>query len=374
MGVRTSFSATIQQLRRFVPVFGGTLVVDLGSSGVKMGVRHNNGWQRIEIPTLSVQTRHGDIIAVGDTAREMIGTLSQDLMLVHPIIGGEIGEKKSVEMILKHGVRTLLAHSETSTVFHFFRNIILVLPAEVSRVQLRVAQQVASTIGGLEMSWVPIPIAQGWGTQVLHPQKQSAVIIDIGGSTTEVSVIAQNTVLNSQNIPIGGEHFTRAIHQFCRKELGVELGYIQAEAVKKQLSFSAKEQNVKGNSDHKKKKKSEKHSQDAMFQVKGRVVQTGLPTSLTLKQSQLQPVIDRIATELLSSIHQILTDIPPEMGEEVVRAGIVVVGGGSASMGLTELFRHRLGIPVHSESENVFSAIDGVSRLIEQGIPMNRIF
>ena len=363
MNLRSRLSRYFSNLQRFIPKLGGVLVIDFGSASMKIGYQQNQKWSVIEIPSLVVDTLdRKKIVAVGQAAVSMIGKIPPGLQISRPIVESSIACRTSAQAVLKSGVQQLMSQLDNQSIFHLFKKIILVLPAGASRVQLKLAEQVASSVGSLEIVWLSAPIAHGWGVGVLHQDKKSAVLIDIGGETTEVAVISNNSIVSVQSIPIGAENITHAIHRYCRNELGIEVGHNQIEVLKRDLDFS--DQDI-DREDVKKKKKTESEQSDKLSLLKGRVIQSGLPTSVTVKHSQILPVVEEVATELLSSIHQVLTDIPPEMDEEVMKTGVVLVGGGSLSGGLSTIFQQRLGIHVHSEAHDTQSAITGVHNLLK---------
>jgi rod shape-determining protein MreB len=229
---------------------------------------------------------------------------------------------------------------------------------------LNVAQQVSSVIGSLETEWIPAPIAHGWGVSVLHQDKKSTVLVDIGSETTEVAIISDNSIVSVQSIEIGASNISQAIGRYCRRELGIEVGHNQVEALKMELDFDHSHENQ---DEDKKSKMGKIESIDKLTLVKGRAIQTGLPTSMTVKHSQILPIVEEVALELLASIHQVLTDIPPEMDEEVMNSGVVVVGGGSLSGGLSAIFQQRLGIHIHAEASDTLSAVRGVKNILKSG-------
>lgn len=326
-------------------LFSQDLAVDLGTSNTRVHLR-NSGRVCDEPTVVAVQTDRGGhrkVTAIGAEAHPMLGRTPEDIQAIQPIRAGRIADFEVAEAMLLHLVRRI--HGRNGWMRP---RMVVAVPHHASDMEVRAVRDSCESAGAREVHLVPRPIAAALGARLPVHEPSGTLVVDVGGGSTEVSVLSLNGVVSCEVVPGGGEGLDEAIIAWLRKEKALLVGRPSAEALKIKLG-SACDPDPR---------------QQAV--VKGRCLRRGVPRAETVSALDvhlaLAPHVDQIAR----AIRKAIEDAPPELGSDIVDHGVLLTGGGARLRGLDLALRDRTGLPVLCAEDPEHAVISGVGRVLDE--------
>ena len=300
------------------------IAVDLGTNNTRVYVKDKG----IVVNESSVIITRGEgprnVIAVGDSADELIGRSAGNIRVVHPLRDGVIVDYELAQTMIHFFV------SKAIGTRHFVRpRVVVTMPSEVSKVERRAVINAMEKIGARQIYIVEQAFAAALGTGLPVYEPQGNFIVDIGGGTTEVAVVSMGGIVLSHSIRIAGNKIDEAIAGFLKKQHGI----LVTERVAEQLKLDLPDVRTGRGLEH-------------MAVVRGRDIATGMPLTVDVNMARVSEAIREPIKEILSAIKWVLGRIPPELAADILQNGIFLTGGSAALPSLDSMIASEFGVPV----------------------------
>lgn len=296
--------------------------IDLGTANVLVYIK-GKGIVLDEPTVVALNTDTDDIIAVGEEARQMIGRTPGNIIAVRPLSDGVISDYGVTERMLKYFIKKTCGSSKFSK-----PRIMICVPSGVTEVEKRAVTEAAMQAGGKSVYLMEEPVAAAIGAGLDIAKPEGAMVVDIGGGTTDVAVISLGGIVTSSLIKVGGDRFDDAIIKYIRKEHNLYIGERTAEELKMAIGSAYKRDEV------------------MTKRCGGRDLLTGLPKALEITSSEMYEALEESFEAICSAIHEVLERTPPELSADISTNGIVLTGGGALLYGIDKRIEESIGIKV----------------------------
>lgn len=315
--------------------------VDLGTATVLIYIK-GKGIVLKEPSVAAVDKFTGKLFAVGYEAQKMIGKTPGNIVAVRPLRDGVISDYDVTEKMLKK----FLEKVNISKIFK--PNIMICVPSGVTDVEERAVKDAAIQAGAKKSFIIEEPIAAAIGTGIDISQPNGAMIVDIGGGTTDIAVISLGGVVVSTSIKVAGDKFDDAIIKHIRKTHNVLIGERTAEQIKHDVGCV------------------HNSIEEKVTEVKGRNLLTGLPKIFNVTSTEIKEALMDTAEQIVDAVHQTLEKTPPELVGDIATDGIIMTGGGSLLAGLPELVTAKTGIRAVVADDPTTCVAIGTGKALEQ--------
>jgi len=320
---------------------GRDVAVDLGTANTLVYVK-GQGLVLNEPSMVAVDTRSGQVVAVGHEAKRMWGRAPKNIRLVRPLKDGVIADFDVCEQMLKQFLQRI------STSRWSKPRVIVAVPSEVTGVERRAVQDAAEFAGARRPVYIieeAMAAAIGAGLPVHEPSAN--LIVDIGGGTTEVAVISLGGIVTANSVRVGGDELNETIVAMFKRDFDLDIGINTAEEVKIQLGSAwPLEQEIVGD-------------------VGGRDTKTGLPRTQAVTTQQVREALDDSVLRIIDAIKKTLERTPPELAADVISHGLVLAGGGALLAGLAERVTHETGIQAYIAPEPLLAVVLGAGMTLD---------
>lgn len=302
--------------------FSDEVGIDLGTANVLVYIK-GKGIVLEEPSVVAINRDTNEIVAVGEEARQMLGRTPSNIVAVRPLRDGVISDYDVTERMLKYFIRRTCGSGR------FFKPRIMVcVPSGVTEVEKRAVKEAAIQAGGKSVYLMEEPVAAAIGAGLDITQPNGIMIIDIGGGTTDVAVIALGGIVTSNSVKIAGDRFDEAIIKYMRKEHKLYIGERTAEEMKITIGIAYPREQI------------------VVQECRGRDLVTGLPKSIEITSKQMMEALEEPLQAICETVHGVLERTPPELAADISNRGIVLTGGGALLHGIDKRIEERTGIPV----------------------------
>lgn len=308
---------------------GQDIGIDLGTATVIAYVK-GKGIVLREPSVVAVDNLTGEVLAVGQEARRMLGRTPGNIVATRPLKDGVISDYTVTEKMLKHFITKVCGKSI------FAPRIMICIPSQVTEVEKKAVIDAASQAGARKVYLIEEPIAAAIGAGIDISKPCGNMIVDIGGGTTDIAVISLGGSVVSSSLKVAGDKFDEAIIKYIKRRHNIIIGERTAEDLK--VSIGCVYPKI----------------QDAEMDIRGRDLATGLPKTITIYSSEMLEALIEPATQIIDSVHAVLERTPPELAADISDKGIYMTGGGCLVDGLDKLLQEKTGI-------NIMIAQDAVS-------------
>jgi rod shape-determining protein MreB len=309
--------------------------VDLGTASVLVFVR-GRGIVMKEPSVIAIDKNSGNIIAVGEEARQMLGRTPGTIVAIRPLRDGVIADYDVTEKMLRYFIEKAVGRH-----FFFRPRIMVCIPSGVTSVEERAARQAAIQAGARQAYLIEEPLAAALGAGLDISEANGNMVIDVGGGTTDIAILSLGGIVCSKSLRVGGDKFDEAIIRHVRREFNLMIGERSAEELKIKIGTAF----LKG-----------KENPREGIDIRGRDLLTGLPktvrvTSEVAAQALLEPL-----EQVTSAVKEVLERTPPELSADIMSKGIILTGGGGLLHGFDLLLSDQTGLPV-SIAEDPISCV-----------------
>ena len=309
--------------------FGQDIGIDLGTATVIAYVR-GKGIVLREPSVVAVNSDNGDVLAVGQEARRMLGRTPGNIVATRPLRDGVISDYTVTEKMLKHFIKKVCGK------FIFAPRIMICIPSQVTEVEKKAVIDAASQAGARKVYLIEEPIAAAIGAGIDISKPCGNMIVDIGGGTADIAVISLGSSVVSTSIKVAGDKFDEYIVKYIKKKHNIMIGERTAEELKMNIGCVYP------------------RIQDVEMDIRGRDLIDGLPKTITVRSSEMMEALYEPARLIIDAVHSILEKTPPELSADISDKGIYMTGGGCLVNGLDKLLSEETGI-------NVMIAQDAIS-------------
>jgi rod shape-determining protein MreB len=325
-------------------IFSNDMAIDLGTANTLVYVR-GRGVILSEPSVVAVKTdlkRGPRIVAVGADAKKMLGRTPDNIRAIRPMKDGVIADFEVTEAMLKHFI-VKIHHRR----FLVKPRIVVCVPSGITEVEMRAVRDAAKSAGARAVYLVEEPIAAAIGARLPITEPTSSMIVDIGGGTTEVAVIAMSDIVYAKSLRVAGDKIDSAIIRYVKQKYSLLIGERTAEMVKMVIGSACQE------------------SEESMIEVKGRDLIAGIPKIIALRSGEVTEAIAEPVRAILETIKNALEQAPPELAADIVDNGIVLTGGGSLLRNLDEVIRRETGLPVVVADDPLSTVVVGSGIIFE---------
>jgi len=347
-------------LNKFFSYFSHDIGIDLGTANTLVFVKDKG----IVIREPSVVARHKktkQIIAIGSEAKKMLGKTPASIVTIRPLRGGVIADFDATEAMIEYYIKQVHAMGGFFPRLLARPKVVIGIPSSVTEVERRAVWEAALSAGAREAYLIEEPMAGAIGEGISVFQSKGVMVVDIGGGTTEIAVISLGGIVTGQSIKMAGDDMDQSILHYIRLRHGLLLGEKTAEDIKIKVG-SAYERNSKLKTQN--AKVLEKEGEKMMI-VRGRDIETGLPRSLRISESEIREALSPVLTQIIQAVADVLEETPPELLPDILEQGILLTGGGANLAGLDSLLVERVHIPVFVSEDPLTSVVRGTGKVLE---------
>ena len=316
------------------------LGIDLGTSNTLVYLK-NRGIVFEEPSVIAFDKRNQTIIAIGKEAQKMLGRAPQYINVVKPINFGIVTDFEATQAYL-----TKILESIYREYFSFLRPIALIgIPLNLTEVQMRGVIDAGLSAGFKKVYLIEEPIAAALGGNLDIDEAKGFLVVDIGGGTTEISVISLGGIVVGKSIKIAGDRFNQAIQNYVRLKYNLIVGESQIEEAKINIGSIIGKNNY--------------------YTLRGRDAITTLPKEINLSSQDLREALISNLEDLVEEIKDIINITPADLVGDIVNRGIYLTGGGSLLEGLDDYLERNLNIKVNKLENPLHSVVLGLGKIIE---------
>lgn len=318
------------------------IAVDLGTSNTLIYVR-GEGIVLNEPSVVAIEKASGKVRGIGLEAKRMLGRTPEGIVAIRPLKDGVIADFDITEKMLRYFLSSII----NKHVFRVKPKVIVCVPSGITGVEKRAVRDSAQSAGAKEVYMVAEPMAAAIGVGLPVETPTGNMVIDIGGGTTEIAVIALAGIVSDTSIRTGGDEMDQAIVQFMRKNYNLLIGEPTAEAIKIQIGSAAPVGDEKG------------------MEAKGRDLVSGIPKVVRVHSSEIREAIQEPIQQIVDAIRRALEITPPELASDIVDRGIIMAGGGAMIRGLDVLLSQETSLPIRLDEDPLTCVVRGTGRILE---------
>lgn len=334
-----NFKAFKDKIRRYL---SNDIGIDLGTANTLVYVP-GKGIVLNEPSVVAINTKTGQVVAVGSEAKRMLGRTPGHVQAIRPLVDGVISDFEITEEMISYMVKRAIKEHKTI----LGPRVVVGVPSGVTNVESRAVRDAVINAGAREVYIVEEPMAAAIGIRLPINDPVGNMVIDIGGGTSDIAVISLGGIVRSKNLKIAGDKLNNDISTYIRSEFKILIGERTAEEIKIQLSNM-----VPGD-------------QPLEAPIRGRDLVTGLPREVIITDSDIREAIAHSIGSLVESTKEVLESTPPEIVADIMKRGIFLVGGGALIKGLDRLLESELQIPVHIAQEPLTAVARGTGVILE---------
>lgn len=316
--------------------------IDLGTANTLVYVK-GKGVVLNEPTIVAVNKKTGQLVAVGNDAKTMLGRTPQHIEVVRPLVDGVISDFEVTEEMLSY----LIAKVREGTHSLIAPRVLIGVPSGITNVEMRAARDAARNAGARDVFLIEEPVAAAIGAKLPVNKAQGSMIIDIGGGTTDIAVLALNGIVTSKNLRVAGDRLNQDIVSYIRDQFKILVGERTAEDTKIALA-------------------SVEHAGESKEMiVRGRDVVTGLPREVVITDADIREAIAGSINAIVEAVRDVVEQTPPEVLADVMQRGIYVSGGGALIPGVSDLLQEVLALPVIIVPDPLRAVVRGTGLILE---------
>ncbi|MGP1589502.1 rod shape-determining protein [Oribacterium sp. oral taxon 102] len=315
--------------------------IDLGTSSILVYIK-GRGVVLKEPSVVAVNREQNKVLAYGEDARLMLGRTPENIVAVRPLRQGVISDYTLTEKMLKYFINKAVGRRTLRK-----PRISVCIPSGATEVEKKAVEDAAYHAGAREVTIIEEPVAAAIGAGIDISKPQGNMIIDIGGGTSDIAVIALDGPVVSESIKVAGDDFDEAILRYMRKKHNLLIGERTAEDIKINIGCASK------------------RPENVTMDVRGRNLVTALPKTVTVSADEILDALLEPAMMIVNAVHNVLERTPPELAADIYERGIVMTGGGSLLYGLDRLMQEKTGINTVISEDPLTAVAIGTGRFID---------
>ena len=317
------------------------VAIDLGTANTLVFLK-GSGIVLNEPSVVAVDQSNKKVYAVGLEAKAMLGKTPDHIAAIRPLKDGVIADFQITEMMLREFIRK----SQKKKLFIRPR-IVIAVPSGITEVEKRAVRDSAEHAGARDVYLIAEPIAAAIGVGLPVDKPSGNMIIDIGGGTTEIAVIALDGIVANSSIRVGGDEMDEAIVNYVKRTYNLLIGEQTAEQIKIKIGTAIKME------------------KPLEMEVKGRDLVAGIPKNLKLTSEEIRDAISEPISQIVEALKSALEHTPPELAADIVDRGIVMTGGGSMLRGLDTLLKDETNLPINVVDDPLLCVVLGAGKVLD---------
>jgi rod shape-determining protein MreB len=302
------------------------IAIDLGTANTI--IIHNDKVVVNEPSIVAIDQHTGKLIAIGEKARQMHGKTHENIKTIRPLRDGVIADFDAAEQMIRGMIKMI---NKKPSMFSPALKMVVCIPSGATEVERRAVRDSSEHAGGRDVYMIYEPMAAAIGIGIDVEAPEGSMVVDIGGGTTEIAVIALGGIVCNESIRVAGDGFTADIQAYMRHQHNIKIGERTAEDVKINVGSSLPDL--------------DEPPED--FTVRGPNLMTAMPIEIPISYQEIAHCLDKSISKIETSILAVLEQTPPELYADIVNRGIYMAGGGSLLRGLGKRFTDKINIPFH---------------------------
>ena len=315
--------------------------IDLGTTTVLVFVK-GKGVVLREPSVVAIDKRTNEIIAYGNRANNMVGRTSDNIEIIKPLKDGVISNFTIATRMLKHYIKKVNNSSLSSP------KVIICIPAKITEVEKQAVIDSLTQIGVKNALLIEEPIAAAIGVGIDISKPVGNLVVDIGGGTTDISVISLGSSITSSSLKIAGNKFDDVIKKYIKRKYNILIGEKTSEYIKTEIGCTFPRE------------------KETTTSIAGRNLTNGLPIEIEISSSEIMKILIPEVLKISEEIKSVIQKAPPELVEDIYQQGIYLTGGGSLLQGINDLIEKDVEIKVKKTEDAISSVINGIGKLIEK--------
>jgi rod shape-determining protein MreB len=315
--------------------------IDLGTANTLIYLKHR-GLVVNEPSVAAVNSKTGGILAVGDEAKKMLGRTPSHIHVIRPLVNGVVSDFDMTAEMLRQFLKRVRGSSLLG-----FRRAIVAIPEGLTEVERKSVEDAALSAGCSKVHLIESPIAAALGAGMPIESPTASIIVDIGGGTTDISVISMGGAVISKNLKVAGDKFNDDIIRFIREEFRLAIGESTAEMAKIAVGSALP------------------LDERLETAIRGRDLATGLPREILVKNNHIRAAIAKSLRAITDSVREVIEMTPPELVGDMVHQGIVLCGGGALLRDLDQLVMKESGVRTAVADDPLTCVVRGLGVIID---------
>lgn len=315
--------------------------VDLGTANVLVYIK-GKGIVLREPSVVAIDRDSNRILAIGEEARRMLGRTPGNIIAIRPLREGVIADYDTTESMLRHFIQKVAGKN-----FFFKPRIMVCIPSGVTTVEKRAVLEAAMQAGARKTYLIEEPLAAALGAGLEIAEPCGAMVVDIGGGTTDVAVLSLGGIVVSESLRIGGDKFDEALIRHVKKEYNILIGERTAEEIKVAIATAYPD------------------GRNESMEIRGRDLVSGLPKTIRMSSAETREALAEPVALIVECVKSVLEKTPPELAADIVDRGIVMTGGGSLIHGLDTLINQETGIPTYLAEDPLSCVALGTGKALD---------
>lgn len=317
----------------------GDIAIDLGTANTLIYIKGKG--VMVNEPSIVARSVHdGKIIAVGYEAKAMVGRTHREIETIRPLRDGVIADFEMTDGLIQGFIQKINMNRLARP------RMVICVPSGVTEVERRAVRDSGERANAREVFLIEEPMAAAIGMGLDISKPIGNIIVDIGGGTTEIAVIALNGVVTKEAIRVAGDEMDEAIIQWFRNEHKLDIGNSSAESIKKSVGSAMR-------------------IKSEVIAVKGRDLVSGIPKTIEVSSDEIRQSLKDPINAIVEAVKRALELTPPELSADILDRGIIMTGGGSMLKGIDQLIRERTNVPVNIDEEPLLSVVKGTGKVLE---------
>lgn len=324
--------------------FNKEIAIDLGTANTLIIA---DGKVIVDEPSIvAIDRTTNQVIAVGKKAMQMHEKTHENIKTVRPLKDGVIADFNAAENMIKEMIKMI--YKKTPLISPQY-TMVICIPSGITEVEKRAVKDSAEHSGAREVYLIYEPMAAAIGIGIDVEEPIGNMIIDIGGGTTEIAVIALSGIVCDQSIRVAGDEFTLDIIDFMRRQHNMMIGERTAENIKINIGSALTEL--------------ENPPED--YPVNGRDLMTGIPKQIFISYSEIAHAIDKSISKIEEAVLRGLENTPPELAADIYKTGLYLTGGGAMIRGLDKRLSQKTKLPVHVAEDPLRAVVRGTGEALK---------
>jgi rod shape-determining protein MreB len=325
----------------FFDLISSDIGIDLGTANTLVFVR-GIGIVLNEPSVVAIEVNTGRVVAVGAAAKEMLGRTPEEIRAVRPLKDGVIADFEITEKLLSDFIRRVVRHR-----YLMKPKIVISVPSGITEVEKRAVRDSAENAGAREVYLIQEPMAAAIGVGLPVDAPSGIMLIDVGGGTSEIAVIALSGIVNNKSIRIAGDEMNEAIVLYLKKNYNILIGELTSEEIKIRVGSAFP------------------LDREESMEIKGRDLIAGVPKTMKLSSVQVREALTEPVDAIVEAVRQSLERTPPELSSDILDRGIILTGGGALLRGLDKRLRQETNLPVNVADDPLTCVVRGTGRVLE---------
>ena len=321
------------------------IAIDLGTANTL--IIHNDKVVVDSPSIVAMDRRTSKIIAVGQEASQMQGKTHENIKTIRPLKDGVIADFNASEQMISLFIKNI--PSLKKRFFTPSLRMVICIPSGITEVEMRAVRESAERVNGKEVYLIHEPMAAAIGIGVDIMQPKGNMIVDIGGGTTEIAVIALSGIVCDKSVKIAGDVFTNDIIYYMRTQHNLFIGERTAERVKISIGSATEEL----------------ESPPEDMSVQGRDLLTGKPKEILISYREIYKALDKSIVRIEDSVMETLAQTPPELAADIYNTGVYLAGGGSMLRGLDKRLSQKTELPIFIAEDPLRAVVRGTGTVLK---------